>query len=139
VLNNRRTRRGCRAGRSKQRPIAVLINHRPPPLSTKCTTTDGRDNLIHIKRVTTPCLYSDSSRINVCCLNTRSVKNKTLSISDYVTSHDYDIMCLTETWLRSDIDAVCISEMVPLDMNFITFHEILGESVAAWDSCLKQD
>ena len=38
--------------------------------------------------------------------NTHSVKNKTLSISDYVTSHDYDIMCLPEIWLRSDIDAV---------------------------------
>ena len=54
----------------------------------------------------------------MCCLNTRSVKNKTLSISDYVTSHDYDIMCLTETWLCSDIDAVCISEMVPTGYEF---------------------
>ena len=32
VLNNRRTRRGCRAGRSKQRPTAVFIT--PPPTST---------------------------------------------------------------------------------------------------------
>ena len=27
-------------------------------------------------------------------------------------------MCLTETWLRSDIDAVCISEMVPTGYEF---------------------
>ena len=51
--------------------------------------------------------------INVCYLNTRSVKNKTLSIVDYITTHDYDIMCITETWLGSDIDANCIKEMVP--------------------------
>ena len=65
----------------------------------------------------TPSLYLESSHINVCCLNTRSVK-KNLSISDNVTSHDYDITCLTETWLRIDIDAVCISEMVPTGYEF---------------------
>ena len=51
----------------------------------------------------------------MCCLNTRSVKNKTFNFG---LCHDYDIMCLTETWLRSDINAVCISEMVPTGYEF---------------------
>ena len=115
----------------QQQRISTVVGHRPITkrttsdthtssqineiltTSTRRHTTTGRDNLIHISRVTTPSLYLESSHINLCCLNTRSAKNKILSISDYVTSHDYDIMCLTEIWLRSDIDAVCISEMVP--------------------------
>ena len=59
------TKRGCRGGRTQQQQrISTEIGHRP---ITKCTTTAGMDNLIHITRVTTPCLYSDSSHINVCC------------------------------------------------------------------------
>ena len=61
---------------------------------------------------------NERHNINVCYLSTRSVKNKTLSIADYITTHDYDIMCITESWLGSDIDANCIKEMVPLGYDF---------------------
>ena len=44
-----------------------------------------------------------------------------LSIADYITTHDYDIMCITETWLGTDIDATCIGEMVP---NGYEFHHV---------------
>ena len=138
------TKLGCRGGggrnqrqqQQQQQRISTVVCHRSitkhttidthtsSPIneilttSTRRHTTTGRGNLIHITRVTTPSLYLESSHINVCCLNTRSLKNKTLSISDYVTSHDYGIMCQTETQLRSDIDAVCISEMVPTGYEF---------------------
>lgn len=43
----------------------------------------------------------------------QSVKNKTLSICDFVLSNDYDLVALTETWLGSSVDEVCVSELVP--------------------------
>ena len=98
-LNSGPTHRGCRAGRSKQRPIAVVINPRPPPLlrmrSEVCT-----QNFIAVEiNCDIVASKNECHDINVCSLNTRSVKNKTLSIADYITMHDYDIMCVTETWL----------------------------------------
>ena len=44
-----------------------------------------------------------------------------LSISDYITTQHYDIMCITETWICTDIDAACIGEMVP---NGYDFHHV---------------
>ena len=37
--------------------------------------------------------------VTICCLNCRSVKNKTEAINDYIVSNDFDIVALTETWL----------------------------------------
>ena len=56
---------------------------------------------------------SNQKKLHICCLNPRSVKNKTLSICDYIVSCDFDIVALTETWLGSSIDSVCIRELVP--------------------------
>ncbi|XP_052761992.1 uncharacterized protein LOC128204630 [Mya arenaria] len=43
----------------------------------------------------------------------RSVKNKTLAFSDYITSNDFDIVAVTETWLGGPGDKACIAELVP--------------------------
>ena len=51
--------------------------------------------------------------INVCCLNARSVKNKTLSLCDYIISNDFDTLAITETWLVTSVDRICIGELVP--------------------------
>ena len=51
--------------------------------------------------------------LTVCSFNPRSVKNKTLSLSDFILSHDLDIVALTETWLGCAVDNVCIGELVP--------------------------
>ena len=56
------------------------------------------------------------TNVSICYLNARSIRNKTLSIADYVTSYDYDIVCLSETWLSSDTDTSC--EMVPTGYAF---------------------
>ena len=44
-------------------------------------------------------------QVNTCCLkfcliNTRSVRNKTMVVKDFVVDNDVDILALTETWLR---------------------------------------
>ena len=52
-------------------------------------------------------------KLKVCSLNPRSVKNKTIAISDYIISNDFDVVALTETWLSNSVDKVCSSELVP--------------------------
>ena len=51
--------------------------------------------------------------LQVCCLNPRSIKNKALSLNDYIVAQDYDVVALTETWLGTSVDKKCIGELVP--------------------------
>ena len=53
------------------------------------------------------------AKLNVHCINVRSVKNKAISVSDLVISRDIDILALTETWLGSAIDVHVINTLVP--------------------------
>ena len=48
----------------------------------------------------------------LCLINSRSVCNKAEFLVDYITSHDIDIMCITETWLRSE-DTASASAITP--------------------------
>ena len=57
-------------------------------------------------------------KLDVQCLNVRSVKNKALSVADMVISRDIDILALTETWLGSAIDDHVIHELVPRGYEF---------------------
>jgi len=41
------------------------------------------------------------------------VKNKTLAISDYITSNDFDLVALTETWLGTTNNKTVLAELVP--------------------------
>ena len=40
------------------------------------------------------------SDIRMCYNNVRSVKNKTTYLYDCITSHNYDIFAICETWLN---------------------------------------
>ena len=51
--------------------------------------------------------------LTICCLNARSVKNKALSVADFVISRDIDVLALSETWLGTDTDNQVINELVP--------------------------
>ena len=58
------------------------------------------------------------AKLNVHCINVRSVKNKAISVSYLVISRDIDILALTETWLGSAIDAHVINTLVPCGYEF---------------------
>ena len=46
-------------------------------------------------------------------LNARSVKNKTIDISDFIVEEKLDVLCVTEPWLRDDgRDDPVITEML---------------------------
>ena len=51
--------------------------------------------------------------IKACLLNTRSLRNKTSSFSDFVSSNDLDMIGVTETWLRSSDTQGLIDEITP--------------------------
>ena len=51
--------------------------------------------------------------LKMCCINPRSVKNKTFALSDYILSNSFDIVAVTETWLGSSVDKACRNELVP--------------------------
>ncbi|XP_072041350.1 uncharacterized protein [Amphiura filiformis] len=57
--------------------------------------------------------------INICHWNARSIRNKTITCSDYTLEHDVDVMFLTETWLTTT-DNVVIAELTLPGYNFLT-------------------
>lgn len=47
-------------------------------------------------------------------INARSVRNKYIYLNDHITSNQYDIAAITETWVgMSDTDDTCINGLVP--------------------------
>ena len=52
--------------------------------------------------------------INCCYLNIRSLVNKLSLFQSYIYSSDYDIICLTETWLT---DLIFDQEILPTSYN----------------------
>ena len=53
-------------------------------------------------------------------LNCRSVRNKYLSIKDYVVDKDFDIFAITETWLNTgDYDNLVIGSLIPNGNRFL--------------------
>ena len=57
--------------------------------------------------------------MELCLLNSRSVRNKTLLINDFVNDCNIDIMAITETWLNSAGDEASIAELCPEGFQFI--------------------
>ena len=86
--------RQCPSNPPNCQPIPVRISYRHDKMA-KCTK---RSNII------IPCLpiicISQSRMIDVCLLNARSIRNKTLINKDFVIDNDIDILTLTETWLN---------------------------------------
>ena len=82
--------------------------------ATSKASTRNMSNLIKIKRTTADYKATFSKQLSVCSLNPGSVKNKTQSLCDFITTHDFDIVALTETWLHKCTDKQIINEIVPV-------------------------
>ena len=52
--------------------------------------------------------------LRICCVNPKSVKNKIISLFDYVLFNDFNLVAVTETRLGSNVSKICISEIVPI-------------------------
>lgn len=129
-LGIQRNKRGKRGGRCHNNIRAWDINQGvngdnlrtlPQAIPTVCNShrvsnhnsnTTNLKNIIEIK----PQLDKTTNgrkNMKICSINPRSVKNKTVAISDFITSDDFDIIAITETWLNNSVDKTCSSELVP--------------------------
>ena len=118
------TARGCRGGASRRRTIGVRITTQciygslgTGKQNTNIADCEGQsgvniNNLVKVKVGAVKVVTADRC-FSVCSLNSRSVKNKTLSLRDYIVSRDFDVVALTETWLGSNIDRHVTGELVP--------------------------
>ncbi len=61
---------------------------------------------------------SVGSNINICLWNARSIRNKTITCSEYILEHDVDAMFLTESWLKVNDDVVT-GETTPPGFSYI--------------------
>ncbi|EDO32304.1 predicted protein [Nematostella vectensis] len=85
-------------------------------------------NLINIKR--DPMLVNScSGNARLCLLNARPVKSKSFIIKDFVVDNNIDILAITETWLKDDInDQLTVNDICPSGFFYITC-PVLGEGV----------
>ena len=88
--------------------IPTVVNH----TNNRRHSTSNMNNIV-IKPDTYIC--PSALNFNICCLNAQSVVNKTDSLSDYITTNDFDLIALTETWLQEDTPQSLIQDLVPND------------------------
>lgn len=103
------TVRGRRAGRNRQRTISTIISKRDN--QNNAPRQISHSNLISVKL--TP-RERHIPPLRFGALNARSLRNKHLSIVDYVIDNDLDVVAFTETWLSADSsDDVTCSHLSP--------------------------
>jgi hypothetical protein len=90
------TRRGCRAGKNKVRPNTTVT-----PTSKKSYTRPILQSTIteHINSHTNS-KCNDTANAKLCVLNTQSIRNKSTEFVELVLENKYDIVAITETWLK---------------------------------------
>ena len=49
----------------------------------------------------------------MAALNTRSVRNTALLLSDYILEHDVDMLVITETWLHNKGNEAFLNQLIP--------------------------
>ena len=70
-------------------------------------------NLTNLLRINKTPVDSEEKNWSFTLLNPRSVKNKTLSINDFILDSNIDLLALTETWLGTNNDKTVLSELTP--------------------------
>ena len=138
INRRKKTKRGRRGGKTRKRkqeshaasmPIPVLITSRfRKPNCNRAVNTKTDFSILH-KNLRKPEIVNNSA-IKFCCLNARSISNKSLAISQFVLSYKIDICAITETWLSQFSPASLLNELTPMVMNlFITLgpkEEVVG-------------
>ena len=79
----------------------------------------------------------NSHAINFCLLNSRSIRNKSSVLKDFVVDKDIDLLALTEAWLRpGNIDCVEIGYLCPTGYDFI--HIQHGNREVVMSACFSK-
>ena len=117
ICSVRPTRRECRAGRDKQRPISVIINQRPNEVTVSNQTayTTCRGQVLENLSAVPP---HNKSKITFSYLNVQSLRNKPDEFKDLVLDNKLDVVAITETWLYPIGDETAISQLTPTGYTF---------------------
>jgi hypothetical protein len=95
-----RRKRGCR-GSKHLLPITTWNTNRSwEEFSERPKDKYNSDGVNVNNLVTINSTTPFENKMKLCLLNTRSVKNKAPQIMDYIIEEAFDVMALTETWLR---------------------------------------
>ena len=97
--------------------IPALISSRHNPATSTRSAT--KSNLISIPLATHQIQLSGSNNIKAALLNVRSLSNKSLLINDLISSHNLDLMFLTETWLDTNNRVAVLTESAPPNFSFL--------------------
>lgn len=80
------------------------------------TAHGSRNNLRPLKK-NVPCPQKQKA-VKFASLNIQSLTNKSLILNDFISDHDIDILCLTETWHRS-VDYLTLNAATPAGYKYI--------------------
>ena len=95
-----------RQQQQQQQRIATVIGHRPTAHNANevdivgLVSSQMHDNLIPVKLSCNP-QTCPTTQVSLCLMHTRSVRNKTTDILDYIHEHNLDIVVLSETWFSN--------------------------------------
>ncbi|XP_035827940.1 uncharacterized protein LOC118478439 [Aplysia californica] len=105
-------KRGTRGGTRKQRKIMVCQGiPRDTVSKNRTTTTVNKKNLIQID--TRNVFQHNCPNLRIGCINTQSCCNKTNIVRDVIEEMNIDLLCITETWLRTEGDESIIADLLP--------------------------
>ena len=101
------------------RRIKTIITDRSYSRNKKCTCK-YTNNLVYPKlqkvegsHFTHEHIVDRDTDISLTLMNAQSVRNKTLTINEYVREENIDLLAITQTWLKQDGDMSVITELIP--------------------------
>ena len=82
------------------------------------TRSRNSANLVNIR--CEPFLNIVNHSLSLCLMNTQSVRNKTADFVDYVCGQAFDLVAITETWLKTIDDAIRV-ELCPAGYKLVDY------------------
>ena len=107
-IHRRKTRRGTRGGRKKN-----SIRRGPCVSPTTGAHGEGKRD-----GHTSDVKQANQSKLKLCSMNVRSIRNKSSTIYDFICDGKADMCAMTETWLCEN-DSSVIHEITPPGYKFI--------------------
>ncbi|CAG2233223.1 unnamed protein product [Mytilus edulis] len=117
---------------SSNQPISSIPSIIKPRIpQNKLTSVPNLLNFAKIPKA----ISNNNKCLSLFSLNCRSVKNKTVSLCDFIQSNNVDLLALSETWLGTTIDKLVTSELIPdgYDIHQVSRKDQRGGGLAVVD------
>lgn len=102
--------------------IQFIIKPRIPQYNL--TTVPNLLNFVKIPKA----ISNNNKCVSLFSLNCRSVKNKTVSLCDFIQSNNVDLLALSETWLDTTIKNSFLLSSFQTDTIYIRYHKKTKEA-----------